>query len=105
MNEESQNFANKVFITNQNRENECRTHQLRRCKEKKLSVSEILSTEPNRKRKCEEINSTYTIQKEQERMMEMANSIQSFPSTSAYSISLSGKYSGMGIGSVNREMK
>lgn len=50
------------------------------------------------------INSTYTIQKEQERMMEMARSIQSLPSMSAYSISFSaGKYSGTGIGSANTE--
>lgn len=46
---------------------------------------------------------TYTIQKEQERMMDMARSTQLLPSISAYSISFSaGKYSG-GIGSVKIE--
>lgn len=51
-------------------------------------------------------NSTYIIQNEHERMIETARSIQSFPSTRAYSTSFSaGKYSGMGIGSVNGKMK
>lgn len=44
---------------------------------------------------------TYIIQKKQDKMTEMARSIQSFPSTRAYSTSFSaGKYSGWGIGSV-----
>jgi hypothetical protein len=48
--------------------------------------------------------STYIIQKEHERMIETANSIQSFPSTRAISTSFSaGKYSGIGMGSVERE--
>jgi hypothetical protein len=45
------------------------------------------------------------MQKEMDKIMEIANNIQSFPSISAFSTSI-GKYSGNGMGSVKeRERK